>query len=55
MSGDGFAFWITRECLRSGPVFGNMDYFTGLGVIFDTYPNSKKRVFELLMSLYFPT
>lgn len=23
----------------SGPVFGNRDYFTGLGIFFDTYSN----------------
>ena len=37
--GDGFAVWYTKEHGRSGPVFGNQDYFTGLGVFFDTYSN----------------
>lgn len=44
LSGDGFAFWITTQPGRNGPVFGNQDYFTGLGVMFDTYGNSHVRV-----------
>ena len=28
----------------SGPVFGNMDNFTGLGVFVDTYPNEEKHI-----------
>lgn len=27
-----------------GPVFGNMDNFTGLGVFVDTYPNEEKHI-----------
>eukprot|EP00127_Corallochytrium_limacisporum_P000081 Clim_evm20s3 gene=Clim_evmTU20s3 len=37
--GDGFAFWYTKQAGTEGPVFGNEDYFTGLGVFFDTYSN----------------
>ena len=37
--GDGFAFWYTKEKGELGPVFGNRDYFTGLGVFYDTYSN----------------
>ncbi|XP_041476999.1 vesicular integral-membrane protein VIP36-like [Lytechinus variegatus] len=37
--GDGFAIWYTKERMKDGPVFGNMDYFTGLGLFFDTYSN----------------
>eukprot|EP00732_Lithocolla_globosa_P001007 Lithocolla_globosa_v1_NODE_423_length_4101_cov_40.764459.p1 type:complete len:357 gc:universal NODE_423_length_4101_cov_40.764459:2466-3536(+) len=39
--GDGFAFWYTKERAELGPVFGNMDEFTGLGIFFDTYQNVK--------------
>ncbi|PVU84963.1 hypothetical protein BB559_007274 [Furculomyces boomerangus] len=39
LNGDGFAFWATQERSTSGPVFGSRDYFTGLGLFFDTYPN----------------
>ncbi len=28
--------------LFTGPVFGNMNQFTGLGVFVDTYPNAEK-------------
>ncbi|KAL8613361.1 hypothetical protein ACOMHN_052600 [Nucella lapillus] len=37
--GDGLAFWYTRDRMKLGPVFGNMDYFTGLAVFLDTYSN----------------
>lgn len=37
--GDGFAIWYTRDRLMDGPVFGNKDYFSGLGIILDTYSN----------------
>ncbi|KAH9485662.1 VIP36-like protein [Psilocybe cubensis] len=39
--GDGLAMWITKERAQPGPVFGNRDQFTGLGIILDTYANSK--------------
>ncbi|EDQ84557.1 uncharacterized protein MONBRDRAFT_34633 [Monosiga brevicollis MX1] len=37
--GDGFAVWYTKESEEMGPVFGNRDKFTGLGIFFDTYSN----------------
>ena len=53
--GDGFAFWYTKErnelgcygnyyrsvCyfIATGPILGNRDFFTGLGIFFDTYSN----------------
>lgn len=37
--GDGFALWYVKDPPKGGPVFGNKDYFTGLGVILDTYAN----------------
>ncbi|PPQ92433.1 hypothetical protein CVT25_008654 [Psilocybe cyanescens] len=39
--GDGLAMWITKERAEPGPVFGNRDQFTGLGIFLDTYANSK--------------
>ncbi|KAK9686806.1 hypothetical protein K7432_015036 [Basidiobolus ranarum] len=39
--GDGFAFWATTNDPSTGPVFGSVDKFDGLGVFFDTYANSK--------------
>ena len=43
ISGDGFAFWYTKDRAKSGPVFGSSDYFEGLGLFFDTYANSRER------------
>jgi len=37
--GDGMAIWYTKNRMKSGPVFGNEDYFHGLAVIIDTYSN----------------
>ncbi len=37
--GDGFAVWYTKEHGELGPVLGNRDFFTGLGLFFDTYSN----------------
>ncbi|KAJ3322712.1 hypothetical protein HDV06_002763 [Boothiomyces sp. JEL0866] len=43
LSGDGFAFWVTKEKEIQGPVFGSKDNFDGLGIFFDTYANSRVR------------
>ncbi|KAJ3312185.1 hypothetical protein HDV04_003318 [Boothiomyces sp. JEL0838] len=43
LSGDGFAFWVTKEKEIQGPVFGSKDNFEGLGIFFDTYANSRVR------------
>ena len=40
--GDGFAFWFTSESNDWGPVFGSQDYWTGLGVFFDTFDNGNR-------------
>jgi len=37
--GDGFAFWATKGRATGGPVFGNQDFFEGVGIFFDTYMN----------------
>ncbi|CAL7938214.1 unnamed protein product [Xylocopa violacea] len=37
--GDGFAIWYAKERMKTGPVFGNQDYFQGLAIILDTYSN----------------
>ncbi|XP_063614606.1 vesicular integral-membrane protein VIP36-like [Penaeus indicus] len=37
--GDGFAFWYVKDPMVEGDVFGSKDFFTGLGVIADTYSN----------------
>ena len=37
--GDGFALWYTANMGYEGPVFGNQNYFRGMGIFFDTYSN----------------
>ncbi|XP_037340631.2 lectin, mannose-binding 2-like a [Pungitius pungitius] len=44
LNGDGLAIWYTKERGQKGPVFGNKDNFTGLGVFVDTYPNEEKQL-----------
>jgi len=39
--GDGLAMWLTKERTQPGPVFGNKDEFTGLGIFLDTYANAR--------------
>jgi len=39
--GDGLAMWVTQERNQPGPIFGNKDHFTGLGIFLDTYANSR--------------
>ncbi|KAG8010723.1 VIP36-like protein [Nibea albiflora] len=54
LNGDGLAIWYTKERLQKGPVFGNMDNFTGLGVFVDTYPNEEKqleRIFPFVLAM----
>jgi mannose-binding lectin 2 len=41
VAGDGMAIWLTQERAKPGPVFGSINYFTGLGIFLDTYPNSR--------------
>ncbi|XP_055055161.2 lectin, mannose-binding 2-like b [Misgurnus anguillicaudatus] len=43
LHGDGLAIWLTKERMQIGPVFGNINYFTGLGIFVDTYPNDDKQ------------
>uniref|UniRef100_A0A673XJU4 Lectin, mannose-binding 2-like a n=1 Tax=Salmo trutta TaxID=8032 RepID=A0A673XJU4_SALTR len=44
LNGDVLAIWYTKERMQEGPVFGNQDLFTGLGVLVDTYPNEEKHL-----------
>jgi mannose-binding lectin 1 len=43
LGADGMAVWFTKERSQPGPIFGNKDQFTGLGVILDTFDNDNKR------------
>ncbi|XP_005720556.1 lectin, mannose-binding 2-like a isoform X2 [Pundamilia nyererei] len=54
LNGDGLAIWYTKERMQKGPVFGNKDNFTGLGVFVDTYPNEEKhieRIFPFVLAM----
>ncbi|XP_077441595.1 lectin, mannose-binding 2-like a isoform X2 [Vanacampus margaritifer] len=54
LNGDGLAIWYTKERIQKGPVFGNKDNFTGLGVFVDTYPNEEKqleRIFPFVLAM----
>jgi len=41
LGGDGFAFWFVENKGLIGPVYGSTDYWTGLGVFFDTFDNDR--------------
>ncbi|KAL6466031.1 hypothetical protein MHYP_G00261640 [Metynnis hypsauchen] len=54
LNGDGLAIWLTKERMQAGPVFGNRNLFTGLGIFVDTYPNEDKhheRVFPYISAM----
>ncbi|XP_067871245.1 protein ERGIC-53-like [Heterodontus francisci] len=40
---DGLAIWYTRERGPTGPVFGAVDHWDGVGIIFDTFDNDGRR------------
>jgi mannose-binding lectin 2 len=42
--GDGFAMWLAKERASTGPVFGSVNGFEGLGIFFDTYDNERSHV-----------
>ncbi|XP_008335860.1 VIP36-like protein isoform X2 [Cynoglossus semilaevis] len=42
LNGDGMAIWLTKDRMQDGSVFGSKNYFVGLGIFVDTYPNSEK-------------
>jgi len=39
--GDGMAMWLTKQRAVEGPIYGHVDRFEGLGIIIDTYANSR--------------
>ncbi|KAF2003133.1 vesicular integral-membrane protein VIP36 precursor [Amniculicola lignicola CBS 123094] len=50
--GDGFAMWLTKQRAQEGTVFGSVDKFEGLGVVFDTYKNNRPgTVFPYVMAM----
>ena len=46
------AMWVTKQRAASGTVFGFMDRFNGLGILFDTYKNHRPGVvFPYVMAM----
>ena len=40
---DGLAMWYTQQKGQLGPVFGSNDYWTGMGLLFDSFDNDNQR------------
>ncbi|KAL9603884.1 MAG: hypothetical protein Q9219_000822, partial [cf. Caloplaca sp. 3 TL-2023] len=52
LHGDGMAIWLTKQRGQTGPVFGSVDRFEGLGVFIDTYKNQRPGVvFPYVMAM----
>lgn len=46
------AIWLTKQRAQTGPVFGSVDRFEGLGVFIDTYKNGRPGVvFPYVMAM----
>jgi lectin, mannose-binding 2 len=44
--------WLTKQRATTGPVFGSVDRFEGLGIFFDTYKNNRPGVtFPYVMAM----
>lgn len=44
--------WLTKQRATTGPVFGSVDKFEGLGIFFDTYKNNRPgTVFPYVMAM----
>ena len=52
LGGDGFAFWYTEKSEMLGAVYGSTDYWTGLGVFFDTFNNDNIGSNPLISAIY---
>lgn len=53
MFGDGLAIWLIEKGIKNtGPVFGAPDYWKGLGLFIDTFPNGEKsKPFPRMMAI----
>ncbi|KAL8965169.1 MAG: hypothetical protein Q9197_006645, partial [Variospora fuerteventurae] len=52
LHGDGMAIWLTKQRAQTGPVFGSVDHFEGLGIFIDTYKNQRPGVvFPYVMAM----
>ncbi|ELR23433.1 uncharacterized protein ACA1_070410 [Acanthamoeba castellanii str. Neff] len=48
---DGLAFWYTEKIDKAGSLFGNDEYFKGIGIVVDTYDNDGAGVHPYVMLL----
>jgi hypothetical protein len=48
---DGLAFWYTEKIDKAGSLFGNDEYFKGIGIVVDTYSPPPTSSFFLLLFL----
>ncbi|KAF9925151.1 hypothetical protein FBU30_005007 [Linnemannia zychae] len=51
MGGKGLAFWYTKEQAVDGPIFGNMDKWTGLGIFMDSADPTNHRNYPLIYAI----
>ena len=52
LGGDGFAFWFVERPEMLGAVYGSTDYWTGLGLFFDTFNNDNLGSSPLISAVY---
>lgn len=48
IGGEGLALWYTKDKEQSGPIYGSMDKWNGLGIFFDTADQRENRVSPLV-------
>ena len=52
LGGDGFAIWFVERAEMLGAVYGSTDYWTGLGIMFDTFNNDNIGSSPLISAVY---
>ena len=52
LGGDGFAVWYVERAEMLGAVYGSTDYWTGLGIFFDTFNNDNIGSSPLISAVY---
>jgi negative regulator of replication initiation len=52
LGADGMALWYAKERSVTGPVVGNTDIWTGIGVIIDTFDNDGQRDNPQIYAIY---
>jgi len=52
LGADGMALWYTKERVLTGPVMGNTNIWTGIGIIIDTFDNDGQRDNPQIYAVY---